>query len=161
MQYGRLLLVKGSGAFSFLGLGVAVLAPSVSTNANVHVVVAVLGFAIAGAGLSILMPIVSSSAGDVPNMASSDAISTVVAMAYFGFLIGPPFFGSMGDLLGAVRWALLLCMGILALIVVFPGAPPTNKRHLDAAKEREQVLQTKLSSPVRSPLAEVAPFDRL
>jgi MFS family permease len=159
MHYGRSLLIKSSGALSFVGLGLAVLAPSIGTDSSVQIVFAVIGFAIAGSGLSICMPIVSSSAGDVPNMASSDAISTVVSMAYFGFLIGPPFFGAMGDLLGAVRWALLLCTAILAVIVVFPGSPPINQRHSNAAKERTElsIEGAETSFCVKAPMAPLSP----
>lgn len=145
MRYDRLMLIKISGAMTCVGLGVAILAPSIGNNFVIHIVIAVIGLAIAGAGLSICMPIVASSAGDVPNMAPADAISTVVSMSYLGFLLGPPFFGAMGDLLGAVRWSLLLCTGVIAVIVLCPGAPPPNTRqqkaraaHLQMSKQTHQ-----------------------
>jgi len=82
------------------------------------------------------MPIVASSAGDIPGIDPTDGITTVTSMAYLGFLLGPPFFGAMGDVLGAIRWSLCLCCGVLCFMVICPGSPPLNKRH--AMKENEK-----------------------
>jgi hypothetical protein len=92
---------------------------------------------LAGFGLSMGMPVVLSAAGDVPDIKSADSIAMVTGVTYLGFLVGPPFFGLMADILGAIRWALLLCSCIIFIMVVLPGSPPPNKR-CQGGEEAEQ-----------------------
>lgn len=90
------------------------------------------------------MPVVLSAAGDVPHIKPSDAIAIVTGVTYLGFLMAPPFFGFMGDALGAIRWSLLLCAGFIFVIVVLPGAPPPNTRchAYDGKGQREEEVVT-------------------
>ena len=104
------------------------------------------------------MPVVLSAAGDVPGIKPSDAIAIVTAVTYLGFLCGPPFFGYMGDLLGAIRWSLLLCACVIALVVVLPGSPPRNRRCLvkeqqeggvsDRGEDSDDDVRVSVSSPL-------------
>jgi MFS family permease len=48
-------------------------------------------------------------------------VAIVSGIAYFGFLVGPPILGFLGDAIG-LRWALMV-PAILALIMAF-GAKP-------------------------------------
>lgn len=96
-----------------------------------------------GFGLSVGMPVVLSSAGDVPGINPSDSIAIVTAVTYFGFLVGPPFFGYMGDVLGAIRWALFLCACIVCVVVVLPGSPPVNKRCRQQLQGKEKHISVK------------------
>ena len=87
------------------------------------------------------MPVVLSAAGDVPGIKPTDSIAVVTGVTYFGFLIGPPFFGYMSDVLGAVRWALLMCACILSLVVVIPGSPPRNARCQEVGESSMAVIE--------------------
>lgn len=89
------------------------------------------------------MPIVSSSAGDISGVEPTDGVATVTSMAYLGFLLGPPFFGAMGDVLGSIRWSLLICCGVLCFMVLCPGRLPLNKRH--TVKENENSVVARMA----------------
>ena len=104
----------------------AVMAPSFPSNMSVTVATISLG--ISGAGLSLASPIVSSSAGRVPGkrnnfystpqiphthyqspgMLPADSLSFVTSFGYSGYFIGPPLFGGLAELLGSLRWSLLV-----------------------------------------------------
>lgn len=89
--------------------------------------VASFGLLISGFGLSFIGPVIASSGGDIPSIRPSDAISYIAAVTYLGYLLGPPFFGTVADLLHGVQWGYLFIIGFILLMVLIPGNPPVNK----------------------------------
>ena len=74
------------------------------------------GWFCVGIGVSIVLPLMFSAAGDIAKdsystkVAPSQAIAMVSGIAYFGFLVGPPFIG----------WLAKLLMMLLALGAITP-----------------------------------------
>jgi MFS family permease len=91
------------------------------------VYVACVGMVCTGAGLSVVIPVVSSASGDIPNVRPSDAIATITSVSYIGYLIGPPCFGALSDTLGGLQWALCLVGVFTIFITLMPGQPPRSR----------------------------------
>lgn len=123
LHYSRYFLVKSAGIISTIGMVIVVGA----SQFPLAVYVACAGMILTGAGLSIVIPIVSSSSGDIPNVRPSDAIATITSISYIGYLIGPPCFGALSDSLGGLRWALALVGVFTILISLVPGQPPLSR----------------------------------
>jgi MFS family permease len=73
-----------------------------------------------GLGLSVTIPLIFSSAGELATttykgeISPAEAIAHVSGTSYFGFVVGPPLIGLLSDFL-TLRWALLL----LVLLTLF------------------------------------------
>jgi MFS family permease len=55
------------------------------------------------------------------DFAPSEAVATVSGIAYFGFLMGPPTLGFLGDIIG-LRWAMMI-PAILAIAMALAARP--------------------------------------
>ena len=83
----------------------------------------IFGWLAAGFGLSAVIPMLFSQAGEIAKnnfagkIAPSEGIAMVSGIAYFGFLIGPPMLGLLGDAIG-LRWAMMV-PAALALFMAF------------------------------------------
>jgi MFS family permease len=91
-----------SGCLIAAGLLLAALFP--------YPLLAGLGFMLTGFGVSCVIPMVFSMAGRSAGMSSGSAIASVSVVGYLGFLIVPPFIGSIAQLAG-LQWA----FGLMAL----------------------------------------------
>jgi len=99
---GRIRTMQLGGALAASGLLLALLMP--------QPVVATLGFALVGFGLANLIPILFSTAGQMPGIAPSVGVAMVATLGYAGYLMGPPVIGFGGDLFG-----LRTTLGVLVL----------------------------------------------
>jgi MFS family permease len=54
-------------------------------------------------------------------IAASEGVAMVSGIAYFGFLVGPPTLGFLGDAIG-LRWAMMI-PAALALIMALSSKP--------------------------------------
>ena len=118
-KYGPMNLIIGGGTIAGVGLGGGLLVGGLGG--------VVFGWFAAGIGLSIVVPMLFTQAGEIAKtrfegqFAPSEGVAIVSGIAYFGFLVGPPILGFLGDAIG-LRWALLV-PAILALLMAF-GAKP-------------------------------------
>lgn len=128
-RYSPTVILRASGTLSFIGLFALVLSPSflTSTQHFLPVIMSLLGLSVAGFGLSVIIPVVASSSAHVSNMHPSDSIATVTTAGYVGFLIGPPFFGFTADILGSLRWSLLIGSILVMSIAIVPWKLPVNR----------------------------------
>jgi len=118
-KYGPMNLIIGGGSIAGIGLGGGLLVGGIGG--------VVFGWFAAGIGLSIVVPMLFTQAGEIAKtrfegqFAPSEGVAIVSGIAYFGFLVGPPILGFLGDAIG-LHWALMV-PAILALIMAF-GAKP-------------------------------------
>ena len=116
--YGPMKLIVGGGLIAGIGLGSGLLIGGVGG--------VIFGWLALGAGLATVIPMLFSQAGEIAKtkfagqFAASEGVAMVSGIAYFGFLVGPPTLGLLGDTIG-LRWAMLV-PAILALLMAF-GSP--------------------------------------
>lgn len=114
-KYGPIKLIFVSGLVAGVGLSGGLIIGGVSG--------VIFGWLAAGFGLSAVIPMLFSQAGEIAKhnfagkIAPSEGIAMVSGIAYFGFLIGPPMLGLLGDAIG-LRWAMMV-PAALALFMAF------------------------------------------
>lgn len=90
----------------------------------VHRPVATLfGFACLGIGLGSIVPSMFSAAGRLPGVNVGAAVSTVAALSYSGFVVGPPLIGALSGL-GSLRFALALLPVLTGVVTVLTLRTP-------------------------------------
>ena len=118
-KYGPMNLIVGGGLFAGIGLGGGLLVGGIGG--------VIFGWLAAGIGLSIVIPMLFSQAGEIAKtrfegqFAPSEGVAMVSGIAYFGFLVGPPTLGFLGDAVG-LRWAMLV-PAVLALVMALGSKP--------------------------------------
>ena len=112
-KYGPMNLIVGGGLIAGIGLGAGLLLGGIGG--------VIFGWLAAGIGLSIVIPMLFSQAGEIAKtrfegqFAPSEGVAMVSGIAYFGFLVGPPTLGFLGDAI-SLRWAMLV-PALLALVM--------------------------------------------
>ncbi|GJM30348.1 MAG: MFS transporter [Cyclobacteriaceae bacterium] len=98
--YGDMITPK-FGAGSIVGWGslIAVLALGILLVVG-SPLAAILGFTLAGLGLSCVIPIVFSTAANIPGVSPGGGIASVSSMGYLGFMVGPPLIGFIAEEFG-------------------------------------------------------------
>ncbi|KLK93695.1 hypothetical protein AA309_07540 [Microvirga vignae] len=91
-RLGRIRTVQLGGLLAASGLLLAILLS--------EPIPATLGFALVGFGLANLVPVLFSTAGQMPGIAPSVGVAMVATLGYGGYLMGPPLIGFGGDLFG-------------------------------------------------------------
>jgi MFS family permease len=118
-KYGPMNLIVGGGIIAGTGLGSGLLVGGIGG--------VIFGWLAAGIGLSIVIPMLFSQAGEIAKtrfegqFAPSEGVAMVSGIAYFGFLVGPPTLGFLGDAIG-LRWAMLV-PAVLALVMALGSKP--------------------------------------
>jgi MFS family permease len=118
-KYGPMKLIVGGGLIAGIGLGSGLLLGGIGG--------VIFGWLTMGIGLSTVIPMLFSQAGELAKnkfagqFAASEGVAMVSGIAYFGFLVGPPTLGFLGDAIG-LRWAMLVPAG-LALIMALGSRP--------------------------------------
>ena len=107
----RTLLVV-SALLAAFGLALAVMTSSLT--------LALIGFALVGLGLSNLIPVLFSTAGNMPNISAQAAVATIATFGYSGFLLGPPMIGLSAHWLGLATTLGLLALLVLVLAICAP-----------------------------------------
>jgi MFS family permease len=110
---GPVRIIETGGILAAVGVGLALLL------ANPYV--ALIGFGLTGLGLSIIVPVVFSSAGRSSVIAPSRAISAVTTTGYFGFMAGPPLIGFIAHVV-TLRGALVVVVALSLVMVGMAGA---------------------------------------
>jgi MFS family permease len=118
-KYGPMKLIVGGGLIAGIGLGSGLLVGGMGG--------VIFGWLAAGIGLSTVIPMLFSQAGEIAKtrfegqFAPSEGVAMVSGIAYFGFLVGPPTLGFLGDAIG-LRWAMLV-PAVLALVMALGSRP--------------------------------------
>ena len=118
-KYGPMNLIVGGGLIAGVGLASGLLIGGIGG--------VIFGWLAAGIGLSIVIPMLFSQAGEIAKtrfegqFAPSEGVAMVSGIAYFGFLVGPPTLGFLGDAVG-LRWAMLV-PAVLALVMALGSKP--------------------------------------
>lgn len=118
-KYGPMNLIVGGGLIAGIGLGSGLLIGGIGG--------VIFGWLAAGIGLSTVIPMLFSQAGEIAKtrfegqFAPSEGVAMVSGIAYFGFLVGPPTLGFLGDAIG-LRWAMLV-PAALALVMALGSKP--------------------------------------
>ncbi len=117
--YGPMNLIIGGGLIAGIGLGSGLIIGGIGG--------VIFGWLAAGIGLSTVIPMLFSQAGEIAKtrfegqFAPSEGVAMVSGIAYFGFLVGPPTLGFLGDAIG-LRWAMLV-PAVLALVMALGSKP--------------------------------------
>jgi MFS family permease len=123
-KYGPMKLIVGGGLVAGIGLGSGLLVGGMGG--------VIFGWLAAGIGLSTVIPMLFSQAGEIAKsrfegqFAPSEGVAMVSGIAYFGFLVGPPTLGFLGDAIG-LRWAMLV-PAVLALVMALGSRPVLGNR---------------------------------
>jgi MFS family permease len=118
-KYGPMNLIVGGGLIAGIGLGSGLLVGGIGG--------VIFGWLAAGIGLSTVIPMLFTQAGEIAKtrfegqFAPSEGVAMVSGIAYFGFLVGPPTLGFLGDAIG-LRWAMLV-PAVLALVMALGSKP--------------------------------------
>lgn len=108
-KLGAVLVVRGGGLLAAFGLTTALVLPDpISTLA---------GFVVVGLGLSLIAPLVYSTAGRAPGVEPGSAIAATTTICISGFLVGPPLIGIAAGVV-TLRGALGLVVGLLLLMAL-------------------------------------------
>lgn len=124
-KLGPVRIVRGGGLLAAAGLGLALLLPEPPG--------VLAGFMVTGLGLSLIAPIVYSTAGRAGGAEPGPAIAATTTIGFSGFLVGPPLIGIAASVLtlrGALGFVvvLLLCMALLAPVVRRVTPTPAEAR---------------------------------
>ena len=118
-KFGPMNLIVGGGLIAGIGLSGGLLVGGIGG--------VIFGWLAAGIGLSTVIPMLFSQAGEIAKnkfagqFAASEGVAMVSGIAYFGFLVGPPTLGFLGDVIG-LRWAMMV-PALLALIMALGSRP--------------------------------------
>lgn len=118
-KYGPMKLIVGGGLIAGIGLGGGLLVGGMGG--------VIFGWLTMGIGLSTVIPMLFTQAGEIAKsrfegqVAPSEGVAMVSGIAYFGFLVGPPTLGFLGDAIG-LRWAMLV-PAVLALVMALASKP--------------------------------------
>lgn len=112
-RFGATTVVRFCGILAAVGLGTSLLAA--------QPILSLAGFACAGAGFSVVFPAALSAAGRSQEMPTGPALAAVSTTGYFGFLVGPPTIGFVGEGVG-LGAGLFVVVGLSAGIALLAGA---------------------------------------
>jgi fucose permease len=104
-RFGRVAVLRASGALVVLGLLLFIFVPVVWID--------LAGVVLWGLGASLGFPVGMSAAADDPQKAAA-RVSAVASIGYLGFLVGPPSIGFLGNQFGILH-ALLLVLALVAM----------------------------------------------
>ena len=114
-RFGPLALIVGGGTIAGLGLAGGLIVGGIGG--------VIFGWFAMGIGLATVIPMLFSQAGEIAKtrfdgqFAPSEGVAMVSGIAYFGFLVGPPTMGFLGDAIG-LRWAMLVPAGLAAIMAL-------------------------------------------
>jgi MFS family permease len=104
-RFGRVPVLRYSGALIFIGLSLSVILPSLIS--------ASLGFLLVGLGVASIIPLSYGIAGRSKLYSPSVALALVSTISFFGFLLGPPLIGFVADLFDLkISFALIAVNGL-------------------------------------------------
>ena len=100
--------------FSTIAAGAAFLAAITASGAST----AVAGFAALGIGMSVVMPVLFTTANGFTGVSLGTAVNTVSTIGSLGLLAGPPLIGILAQFTG-LPTALVACVGVIPILLSF------------------------------------------
>jgi MFS family permease len=91
-RFGSVRLVRASAGLLATGMLAALLAPSAD--------LAIIAYGIAGSGVGNIVPVLFGGGGRLEPETPGRGIAAVVSLGYAGFVVGPPFIGLLGEVIG-------------------------------------------------------------
>jgi MFS family permease len=128
-RFGKRTVLFTSCAAAIAGLSLALLVVSPITSLT--------GFFLVGAGLSNVVPVIYSTAGNIPGIEPAAGIAIASTVGYTGFFVGPPSIGYLSDSFGlriGLCFTLLLWVLMLAFISIVMR--PSARRGLSLTASR-------------------------
>ncbi|MBI3770209.1 MAG: MFS transporter [Deltaproteobacteria bacterium] len=125
-RFGPAQVLRTSSALAAIGLGLAL--------AIGRPLFAVIGFGTVGFGIANIIPILFSSVGNVPGVATGAALSAVATTGYFGFLAGPVLIGLTAELTGLPLGLTLASAACAVIALRGHVVRPTPVSRLHAAR---------------------------
>lgn len=124
-RFGTSVILQVSGVLIFVGLLVAVIFP--------YFITGLVGFLMVGAGTSSVIPLTYTEVGKTQKISHGMAIAMVATIGYFGFLLGPPLIGFIGETFNLrISFALVALAGITISILVASRSRTINTvQHID------------------------------
>lgn len=119
---GSATLARVAASIGFVGLGTALLVD--------HPLATMAGLTVLGLGIGPLVPIVFSSAGNLPTNGSASALSIAVSAGYVGGIVGPMLIGFVAGRAG-LTWALVIPLMFLAVTFFAVGLFVESDGHSD------------------------------
>ena len=114
-KYGPIKLIIAGGLIAGIGLSSGLIVGGIGG--------VIFGWLAAGIGISTVIPMLFSQAGEIAKnrfagqIAASEGVAMVSGIAYFGFLVGPPTLGFLGDVIG-LRWAMMVPAALALLMAL-------------------------------------------
>ncbi|MBC8085587.1 MAG: MFS transporter [Hymenobacter sp.] len=103
-RYGPARMLQVSSALITSGLLIAIVFP--------YLVPAIVGFLLVGFGIASVTPLAYTAAGQAGTVSPGVALALVSTIGYFGFLLGPPLIGLLGEVFNLrVSFALVAVIG--------------------------------------------------
>jgi MFS family permease len=116
------LVIQAGGLLASLGI----LAASVTNNR----IVVIVGLAAVGVGVANIIPILFSTAGNIPGLAPESGIAGVATIGYFGFLVSPLLIGFVSEVTSSLRFAFIVSALIVGTIL-FSAKAISDSRKLE------------------------------
>jgi predicted MFS family arabinose efflux permease len=114
-RYTSTQVMRLAGVVAASGFGLIVLSPTVW--------LALIGFFAVGLGLSVVVPVLFSTAGHIPGAEGERSLAQVTLVGYAGFLVGPPLLGFVAQRMGLPATFGLLAGLAAVLAVAAPWLP--------------------------------------
>ena len=115
-------LVARFGAVNVLRIGAIVATLGLVVGIGLHEAIpALIGFMLAGAGVAVAFPLVFSAAANKPGLAQAHSVAAISALAYSGFLMGPPILGWFAEAT-SLRVMFGVIAGLCALVIFIADA---------------------------------------
>jgi len=102
------IIIRIGGLIAALGI----LAASITDNQ----IIVIAGLAAVGVGIANIIPLLFSSAGNIPGISPESGIAGVATIGYFGFLISPLLIGFVAEATSSLRFAFMLSALIVGTI---------------------------------------------
>jgi MFS family permease len=118
-RFGAARMLQLSSALITSGLLLAILFPYLGS--------AIVGFLLVGFGIASVTPLAYTAAGQAGTVSPGVALALVSTIGYFGFLLGPPLIGLLGEAFSLrVSFALVAVMGAaVGILAAGIGVKPT------------------------------------
>ncbi|MCM3186945.1 MFS transporter [Priestia megaterium] len=117
-RLGRVLVLRISALFAIIGLLIVIFGGSYEFGT--------IGIVLWGLGAAFGFPVGLSAAEDKPR-GVADRVSAVATAGYHAFLVGPPFLGFIGEMIGLLRALIVVLITVTIAGLLSQAAKPIGK----------------------------------